>query len=213
MDTSINMFNRVGTVTELVYQAVGAGSVCWENVEALRAAGTFDDVQARKIAEHFLARLAAMQETGLGPRILSLRQRAAEQEGSTVMEKIFIPVPQRGVGMTNQEILLDLGNVESVVPSAQIEDTCTVYMNSGTIWQIAWSKERFMQEMQVAAARAQGYSPEYDSADRSAAGDGTAAHGGWSTKLTFEAPGATDEVKADTKKLQGTYLGERSGNV
>ncbi|MGK2880620.1 MAG: hypothetical protein ACSLE6_07425 [Mycobacterium sp.] len=41
-----NMFAGVESVSELLGQVVGAGSVCWENPGG---AGVFDDGQARKV--------------------------------------------------------------------------------------------------------------------------------------------------------------------
>lgn len=43
-----NMFTGVMNIKELLHQAVGAGSMCWENVSG---AGVFDDGKARQVAE------------------------------------------------------------------------------------------------------------------------------------------------------------------
>jgi hypothetical protein len=42
------------TLEEAVYQALGAASVCWENVDE---AGVFDDVQAKAIGEQLMDRI------------------------------------------------------------------------------------------------------------------------------------------------------------
>lgn len=49
-----NMFANVNDVGELINQAVGAGSMCWENV---RAAGGFDSAEAVRVASDVCARL------------------------------------------------------------------------------------------------------------------------------------------------------------
>lgn len=52
-----NRFRDATTVEEVVGQAVGAGSVCWENV---RAAGVFQSDEAARIVQEALARLAEL---------------------------------------------------------------------------------------------------------------------------------------------------------
>lgn len=49
-----NRFHKVTTVQELMYQVVGAGSVCWENPGG---AGIFDTDEARAVATEGLQRL------------------------------------------------------------------------------------------------------------------------------------------------------------
>ena len=48
------MFDDVYDANELIGQAVGAGSMCWENVHA---AGMFDSTQAAAIADAAYQRL------------------------------------------------------------------------------------------------------------------------------------------------------------
>jgi len=52
------MFHGAETLTEVIYQAVGAGSVCWESMNGTE---TFQDQLARRIAEHALERIAEIQ--------------------------------------------------------------------------------------------------------------------------------------------------------
>lgn len=53
-----NRFDDALTVEQLIYQAVGAASVCWENPGG---AGIFDDGKARGVADDALARLKEIQ--------------------------------------------------------------------------------------------------------------------------------------------------------
>lgn len=55
----MNMFSKAATAEEVVFQAIGAGSVCWENMSGT---GVFDDTQARAVGEDAMARL---KEIGL----------------------------------------------------------------------------------------------------------------------------------------------------
>ena len=48
------MFDDVNDIKELIAQAVGGGSMCWENV---RAAGEFDSTRAAEIADSATQRL------------------------------------------------------------------------------------------------------------------------------------------------------------
>jgi hypothetical protein len=52
--SSQHMFDDVNDANELIGQAVGAGSMCWENV---RAAGEFDSLRASAIADAAFYRL------------------------------------------------------------------------------------------------------------------------------------------------------------
>jgi hypothetical protein len=52
-----NRFEDAKTIQELVYQTVGAGSVCWEN---LGGAGVFDSEKAREVATDALNRLGEL---------------------------------------------------------------------------------------------------------------------------------------------------------
>jgi hypothetical protein len=54
-----NYFADVEDVSALIYQTVGAGSVCWENPGG---AGIFDDQQARQVAQDCLVRLSELLE-------------------------------------------------------------------------------------------------------------------------------------------------------
>lgn len=47
------------TLTAAVYQAVGAASVCWENMSGT---GVFDDVRAREVAERLLRFIADCED-------------------------------------------------------------------------------------------------------------------------------------------------------
>jgi hypothetical protein len=49
-----NRFEDAENVTQLMYQVVGAGSVCWENPGG---AGVFDDKLAREVADQGIERL------------------------------------------------------------------------------------------------------------------------------------------------------------
>lgn len=49
-----NRFEDTTTIQELVYQMVGAGSTCWEN---LKGAGIFDDAEANAVASEGLQRM------------------------------------------------------------------------------------------------------------------------------------------------------------
>ena len=49
-----NLFHDAEDVRAVVYQLVGAASMCWESVEK---AGVFDDTKARHFSEEALARL------------------------------------------------------------------------------------------------------------------------------------------------------------
>jgi hypothetical protein len=53
-----NMFARCETTAEVIGQAVGAGSVCWES---LVGTGIYQSDQATKIVEHALARLGELE--------------------------------------------------------------------------------------------------------------------------------------------------------
>ncbi len=48
----MGLFDECTTLEEAVYQAVGAASVCWDNIQG---AGVFDDRQATQVAEDLLA--------------------------------------------------------------------------------------------------------------------------------------------------------------
>lgn len=50
----MNRFSRAETVEEVVFQAIGAGSVCWENPNG---AGEFDSTLARAVGDDAMARL------------------------------------------------------------------------------------------------------------------------------------------------------------
>ncbi len=50
----MNRFSECTTVEEVVFQAIGAGSVCWENPGG---AGVFDDTTARSVGEDAMARI------------------------------------------------------------------------------------------------------------------------------------------------------------
>lgn len=50
----VNRFKECATAEEVVFQAIGAGSMCWENV---RAAGVFDSDEAKRIGNDAVARL------------------------------------------------------------------------------------------------------------------------------------------------------------
>lgn len=58
-----NKFKTAEDRKAVVYQAVGAGSVCWENPGG---AGIFDSEQAVVVSEHALARLRELDEPLLG---------------------------------------------------------------------------------------------------------------------------------------------------
>lgn len=53
----MNKFHDAETIESLIYQIVGAGSMCWEHVEH---AGIFDDKKARETAIHGIDRLREM---------------------------------------------------------------------------------------------------------------------------------------------------------
>lgn len=57
---SKNRFENAADASELIHQAIGAGSMCWENV---RAAGVFDSTEAAKIAKDAVARLGELLES------------------------------------------------------------------------------------------------------------------------------------------------------
>lgn len=46
-----NMFAGCESIEEVIYQAVGAGSMCWENMSNT---GVFQDQQARQVAQDAL---------------------------------------------------------------------------------------------------------------------------------------------------------------
>jgi len=52
-----NQFAAVTDVRELIFQAVGAGSMCWENVGA---AGIFDSDRACTVAEDVVERMVVL---------------------------------------------------------------------------------------------------------------------------------------------------------
>lgn len=55
-----NRFKDADNVESLIYQTVGAGSVCWENPGG---AGVFDDEKARGVAEDAVQRLRELGVT------------------------------------------------------------------------------------------------------------------------------------------------------
>ncbi|MBY4212892.1 hypothetical protein HQO42_14985 [Rhodococcus fascians] len=60
MTTADNRFNNVTNIKELIGQAIGAGSMCWEDV---CAAGVFDDHEAAKIFNETVERLEQLLAT------------------------------------------------------------------------------------------------------------------------------------------------------
>jgi hypothetical protein len=56
-----NRFKDVTDIESLIYQAVGAGSVCWENPGG---AGVFDDQKARDVSSEDFERLAQLYVEG-----------------------------------------------------------------------------------------------------------------------------------------------------
>ena len=57
MSDERNMFNDVNDIRELIGQAIGAGSVCWENPAG---AGVFDSAQAATVADAAYLRVQAL---------------------------------------------------------------------------------------------------------------------------------------------------------
>jgi hypothetical protein len=53
-----NRFSDADTIESLIYQVVGAGSVCWENVSG---AGEFNSTLAKSVGEDALIRLSQLQ--------------------------------------------------------------------------------------------------------------------------------------------------------
>lgn len=53
-----NRFADVTDVQELIYQTIGAGSMCWEDIYS---AGVFDSTEAKEIAEECLERLQQIE--------------------------------------------------------------------------------------------------------------------------------------------------------
>lgn len=51
---SANRFADCEDITQVVFQAVGAGSVCWENMSGT---GIFQDDQARNVGDDAVARI------------------------------------------------------------------------------------------------------------------------------------------------------------
>lgn len=57
----MNTFDDAKTVEEVIFQAIGAGSTCWEN---LGGTGTFQDDRARRLGEDAMARLRCDEDCG-----------------------------------------------------------------------------------------------------------------------------------------------------
>lgn len=55
-----NRFKDAKSVEEVVFQAIGAGSVCWENPGG---AGIFDSTEAKKVGDEAMERLREMGVT------------------------------------------------------------------------------------------------------------------------------------------------------
>lgn len=53
-----NLFHDAEDIPALIYQLVGAGSTCWEN---LSGTGVFQDEKAKKFAEDALIRLEELR--------------------------------------------------------------------------------------------------------------------------------------------------------
>jgi ABC-type thiamine transport system substrate-binding protein len=67
--------DQATTVESAVYQAIGAGSTCWENLEGT---GVFNDTKAREVAEElleFMERLGISRATALPGTSLPPTQR------------------------------------------------------------------------------------------------------------------------------------------
>lgn len=71
------------SLVSVVYQAVGAASVCWENMSGT---GVFDDVRAREVAEDLLEKISVF--TGLGEPHLGLATNAQLREELRVREEM-----------------------------------------------------------------------------------------------------------------------------
>lgn len=54
-------FDDADTLEAVVFQAIGAGSVCWESLEGT---GVFQDGQAREVGEAAVARIRALLAAG-----------------------------------------------------------------------------------------------------------------------------------------------------
>lgn len=50
----LNMFNECTSAEEAIFQALGAASVCWENIEQ---AGIFESTRAKLIGDELIERL------------------------------------------------------------------------------------------------------------------------------------------------------------
>lgn len=60
-----NMFAQCETLDSVVFQAIGAGSVCWENLDQT---GIFQSDQAKRVGEHAMERIGQLlNPDGIAP--------------------------------------------------------------------------------------------------------------------------------------------------
>lgn len=80
MSDTGTFFDRAETLNELVFQALGAASMCWETPEG---AGVFDSTRAKAIGDEVVARLRARENE---PRLGCATTRQLLDEITTRIE-------------------------------------------------------------------------------------------------------------------------------